>query len=182
MTMESKQTDVRRAYIGLGSNLGNRENFLSQALTLLDSHPAVRVIKISALYETDPVGYTDQPLFLNMAALLETSLTAEQLLANLLEVEQKLGRKRDIRWGPRTIDLDLLIFGTEKIETPELTIPHPRMMERPFVLVPLREIINRSDFPKGFESDLGSGQTEGKEGVKRWKTMHWRDASGPSAN
>jgi 2-amino-4-hydroxy-6-hydroxymethyldihydropteridine diphosphokinase len=132
---------VPRAYIGLGSNLGDREATIRRALELLDADADVAVFAVSTLRETDPVGYVDQPPFLNGAAALETELGPRELLGRLLAVERELGRTRDgPRWGPRTIDLDLLIHGDEVVDEPGLRVPHPRLAERPFALEPLAEL------------------------------------------
>jgi 2-amino-4-hydroxy-6-hydroxymethyldihydropteridine diphosphokinase len=128
---------VARVYIGLGSNLGDREAALRGALHLLGDD----VVAVSSFRETDPVGYLDQPRFLNAAAALETQLQPRALLERLLEVERELGRTRDgPRFGPRTIDLDLLLYGDRVIDEPGLVVPHPRLAERRFVLEPLAEL------------------------------------------
>ena len=130
-----------RAYVGLGANLGPREDTLHRALALLDEVEGVEVVAVSALRETDPVGIVDQPRFLNGAAALETELSPRELLDALLRVERELGRVRDgTRWGPRTIDLDLLLYGDHELDEPGLTIPHPRLGERRFALEPLAEL------------------------------------------
>jgi 2-amino-4-hydroxy-6-hydroxymethyldihydropteridine diphosphokinase len=128
------------AYIGLGANLGEREVTLGRALELLGEH--VEVTAVSSFRDTEPVGYTDQPRFLNAAARVETVLTPRELLDLLLAVERELGRVREgaPRFGPRTIDLDLLLYGAESIEEPGLTLPHPRLHERRFALEPLLEL------------------------------------------
>jgi 2-amino-4-hydroxy-6-hydroxymethyldihydropteridine diphosphokinase len=133
---------VTRAYVALGANLGDRERTIRAALAALDATPGVRVAAVSALSETEPVGYLDQPPFLNGAAALETSLGPRELLDLLLAVEQRFGRAREgvPPQGPRTLDLDLLLFGTARIEEPGLRIPHPRLHERRFVLEPLSEL------------------------------------------
>ena len=123
------------AYVGLGSNLGDREGTIRAALAKLPG-----VVAVSTLRETDPVGITDQPRFLNGVAALETELAPRELLDVLLAVERRLGRERGQRWGPRTIDLDLLLYGDEVIDETGLTIPHPRLHERRFVLEPLAEL------------------------------------------
>ena len=129
------------AYIGVGANLGDREATMRAALAALDATPGVRVVAVSSIRETEPVGYLDQPRFLNAAAAVETELEARGLLDALLAVEQRLGRTREgPRFGPRTIDLDLLVFGQEQIDEPGLTVPHPRLHERAFVLEPLAEL------------------------------------------
>jgi 2-amino-4-hydroxy-6-hydroxymethyldihydropteridine diphosphokinase len=131
-----------KAYVGLGSNLGERDALLRAALEQLAQLPETRLGRVSSLYDTAPVGELDQPNFLNAVAQLETALTARQLLWNLLLVERRLGRVRHVaqRYGPRTIDLDLVLFGDQVIDTPELTVPHPEYHKRAFVLVPLAEI------------------------------------------
>lgn len=130
-----------RAYIGLGANLGDREATIRRALELLDADPDVAVVAVSTLRETDPVGYVDQPPFLNGAAVLDTDLDPRELLERLLAVERVLGRTRDgPRWGPRTIDLDLLLHGAAVVDEPGLRVPHPRLAERRFALEPLAEL------------------------------------------
>jgi 2-amino-4-hydroxy-6-hydroxymethyldihydropteridine diphosphokinase len=130
---------VTRAYVGLGANLGDREGTIRHALELLAER--MPVVAVSSIRETEPWGYADQPAFLNAAAAVETELTAQALLGKLLEIELVLGRKREgPRFGPRTIDLDLLLYGDETVEAPGLTVPHPRLHERRFVLEPLAEL------------------------------------------
>ena len=130
-----------RAYVGLGANLGDREAALRAALAALDATEGIEVIAVSTFRETDPVDYLDQPRFLNAAAALDTTLSPRELLDALLEVERSLGRTREgPRFGPRTIDLDLLLYGDESLERPGLTVPHPRLHRRVFVLEPLAEL------------------------------------------
>jgi len=131
-----------KAYVALGSNLGEREALLRSAIEQLAQLPETRLGRISSLYDTAPVGELDQPNFLNAVVQLETALTARQLLWNLLLVERRLGRVRHVarRYGPRTIDLDLVLFGDQVIDTPDLKVPHPEYHRRAFVLVPLAEI------------------------------------------
>ena len=131
---------MTRAYVGLGANLGDREATIQRALDLLDADPDIEVAAVSTLRETDPVGYLDQPRFLNGAAALETSLAPRELLDRLLAVERTLGRVRERRYGPRTIDLDLLLYGDATLEEPGLVVPHPALHERAFVLEPLAEL------------------------------------------
>jgi len=128
------------AYIGLGSNLGEREDMIRQALEALAALPDTELLRASSLYDTEPVGDVDQPNFLNAVAQVETDLPAAQLLWNLLLIEKRLGRERTRRWGPRTIDLDLLLYGAETIEEDDLRVPHPELTRRAFVLVPLIEL------------------------------------------
>jgi len=132
---------VTRAYVGLGANLGDRERTLREALDTLAGEDGIEVLGVSTLRETEPVGVGEQPLFLNGAAALETTLTARELLDRLLAVEQRFGRVRiPDEHGPRTLDLDLLLYGDDAIEEPGLTVPHPRLHERRFVLEPLAEL------------------------------------------
>jgi 2-amino-4-hydroxy-6-hydroxymethyldihydropteridine diphosphokinase len=136
------------AYIGLGTNLGDRELNLRRALQRLEELGPVRA---SSFRETDPVGVTDQPKFLNAAAELATESPPRELLERLLEIERELGRDRaaERRWGPRVIDLDLLLFGEEVIDEPGLTVPHPHLTERRFVLEPLHELGPELRLPDG---------------------------------
>lgn len=129
-----------RAYVGLGANLGNREETLRKAVALLAVAEGVDVLAVSELRETDPVGVVDQPRFVNGAAAVETVLPARDLLDTLLAIERSLGRERVERWGPRTVDLDLLLYGDEIVDEPGLHVPHPRLHERRFVLEPLAEL------------------------------------------
>jgi len=131
---------VPRAYVGLGANLGNREEALEQAVSLLEAEERVDVLAVSALRETDPVGVLDQPRFLNGAAVVETTLSAREFLDTLLAIERSLGRVRVERWGPRIVDLDLLVYSDEIVDEPGLRVPHPRLHERRFALEPLVEL------------------------------------------
>jgi 2-amino-4-hydroxy-6-hydroxymethyldihydropteridine diphosphokinase len=126
---------VTRAYVGVGANLGDREAAIRAAIAALPD-----VVAVSSLRETDPVGVVDQPRFLNGAVAIETTLSPRELLETLLAVERDLGRERGERWGPRTIDLDLLLYGDEEVDEPGLTVPHPRLHERRFALEPLAEL------------------------------------------
>jgi 2-amino-4-hydroxy-6-hydroxymethyldihydropteridine diphosphokinase len=125
-------------HLSLGSNLGDRETHLREAIRRLESAGTVR--SVSAIYETEPVEFADQPQFLNCAVALETSSTPEELMRQLLEIERAMGRQRLQKKGPRTIDLDILLCGDDVVNTPGLTIPHPAMQHRRFVLEPLAEI------------------------------------------
>ncbi|MDF9409236.1 2-amino-4-hydroxy-6-hydroxymethyldihydropteridine diphosphokinase [Pelotomaculum isophthalicicum JI] len=135
------------AYVGLGSNMGDKSANISKALVLLDAAPGVRVVRAAPRYRTAPIGYTGQDWFINTVAEVETSLQPLDLLKLMLNLENSLGRVRGRRWGPRTIDLDLLIYGREIINTPELVIPHPRMHERAFVMVPLADLAPELELP-----------------------------------
>ena len=138
------------AYIGLGSNLGDRKTTLRMAIQRLEI--LGRIAGVSSLYETEPVGYLEQPSFLNAVIALETALAPVDLLGALLGIERDLGRVRSFPNAPRTLDLDLLLVDDAIIDTPDLTLPHPRLHERPFVLVPLAEIAPELVLP-------GSGKT-----------------------
>ena len=133
---------MARAFVALGANLGDREATIRAALAALDADPGVRVVAVSSLRETEPVGYLDQPAFLNGAAELDTTLGPRALLELLLAVERRFGRRREgvPPQGPRTLDLDLLLLESAEIDEPGLTIPHPRLHERRFVLEPLAEL------------------------------------------
>ena len=127
--------------MGLGANLGDRAATLARALELLGEQSQIEIVAVSSFRETDPVGYVDQPLFLNAAAAIETLLEPQELLAALLEVERQLGRTREgPRYGPRTVDLDLLLIEGVTLDEPGLTLPHPRLHERAFALEPLVEL------------------------------------------
>jgi 2-amino-4-hydroxy-6-hydroxymethyldihydropteridine diphosphokinase len=132
---------VTRAYIGVGANLGEPESAIRTAVDLLAAEPGADVVAVSRLRETDPVGYLNQPRFLNGAVAVETRLSARELLERLLAIERRLGRTRTgPRFGPRTIDLDLLLYGDETIDEPGLRVPHPRLHERRFALEPLADL------------------------------------------
>ena len=125
-------------YLGLGSNLGDREDNLRRAVSLLSRRASL--IALSSVYEAEPWGYASQPTFFNMACLLETSLSPQDLLELAQSVERDLGRVPSFRYGPRVIDVDILLYGDEMIETPRLQVPHPRLWQRAFALTPLAEI------------------------------------------
>jgi dihydropteroate synthase len=127
-------------YLGLGANLGDRATTLAVAMHSLAEHPGMRVIRRSGLYETAPVGVTDQPDFLNAVLEAETTLPPRELLALVKRIEAALGRQAGPRWGPRELDVDILLYGDERVDAPDLTIPHRELWNRPFVLVPLAEL------------------------------------------
>ena len=137
-----------KAYLGLGSNMGDRAHQLQQAIQIIDRFQHIDVASVSPIYETEPVGYTDQPQFLNLCIEIETTLKPQELLKRCLETEQALHRVRKIRWGPRTLDVDILLYGNEIIEEDNLIIPHPRMVERAFVLIPLNDIASKHIEPR----------------------------------
>ncbi|UII56038.1 2-amino-4-hydroxy-6-hydroxymethyldihydropteridine diphosphokinase [Cytobacillus spongiae] len=171
------------AYISLGSNIGDRSHFLESAIDCLVNDENIQVVNVSSIYETDPVGFEDQAPFLNMVLKLETNFKPEELLDRLLKIEKKFGRKRDIRWGPRTLDLDILLYNKENIESEKLTIPHPRMLERAFVIIPLLEIHPTIKIPK-MEIHLNSflQNIRDREGVRIWKQKNGEDVFALFAN
>jgi 2-amino-4-hydroxy-6-hydroxymethyldihydropteridine diphosphokinase len=137
---------ARQAFVGLGANLGDRAATLRAAVERLREAKGVLHVEPSAVYETEPVGVTDQPQFLNQVVGVETTLSPEELLALLQEIEATFGRERTVRWGPRTLDLDLLAYEGETRATERLTLPHPRLFGREFVTVPLREVLETERF------------------------------------
>lgn len=160
------------AYISFGSNMGDKEQSLYEAIEHLIEHPSIELIGVSSIYDTDPVGYEDQDVFMNLIAEIKTTLEAEELLTVCQSVEQQLKRVRIIRWGPRTMDLDIIFYGEEVIQTETLLVPHPRMHERGFVLVPLNEIA-----PTAKHAALGKTVDEllaevGGEGVRLLKRLN----------
>lgn len=128
------------AFIGLGSNIGDRKKHLDDALEMLKKTEGISLLKVSPVYETKPVGYTQQPYFLNCVAEIQTVLPPYELLDICLDIENRLKRIRKIRWGPRTADLDILFYGNLVTDDEKLTIPHPRLHERGFVLIPMLDI------------------------------------------
>ena len=131
---------MAHAYIGFGSNIDDRLNYITEGLQMLLEADSVSLIQISSLYETEPVGYEEQDWFLNGVVAIETGLPVHELLALLKEIEQEVGRQHRARWRPREVDLDLLIYDQCCINTPDLIVPHPEMHQRSFVLVPFAEI------------------------------------------
>jgi len=134
----------RRAVIALGANIGDRWQNISRAIQLLEATPDVLRVLPSPVFETAPVGDVEQPPFLNLVAGVITTLSPEFLMRRLLQIEEELGRQRDVRWGPRTIDLDLLFHENEERDAPGLTLPHPRWSERTFVTIPLRAFLAKA--------------------------------------
>jgi len=149
LTLITHHSSLITAYIALGSNLGDPPAQIRRALQALAAMPETRLVRRSALYRNPPAGYLDQPEFVNAVAEIETRLAPHDLLEQLLAIERAHGRVRDFPNGPRTLDLDILLYGERTVREPGLTIPHPRMLERAFVLVPLAEIAPDAVVPGG---------------------------------
>ncbi|SEU10425.1 2-amino-4-hydroxy-6-hydroxymethyldihydropteridinediphosphokinase [Salinibacillus kushneri] len=174
---------MNTAFIALGSNIDPREKYLEEAILFLREHHDIQVESESDIYETEPVGYKNQARFLNMVIKVTTELTPYELLSYCQDIEGKLNRKREIRFGPRTIDLDILLYNQENMNDGKLTIPHPRMHQRAFVLIPLSDI----------QADLKvNGQTvkelvealpeKENKGVAKWKQRSGEEEFGPFVN
>ena len=167
-----------RAFIGLGTNVGDRQGFMDQAVDAVDEMQGLSVIHRASLYETEPVGPVDQPWFLNTVVEVEASLDPHDLLHRLKRIERDLGRRQRQRWGPREIDLDLLLYGDSIIQTSELVVPHPELPRRRFVLVPLAELV-----PDVVHPELGRSverllrECADEKGVRPFPT---NPASGPT--
>lgn len=138
-----------RAWLGLGANLGDRQANLAAALARLEQEPRIRVLRRSRWYESEPIGVTDQPWFLNGVVEIETTLPPRALLDALKRIEWELGRRPTRRWGERVIDLDILLYDDQRLETPDLVLPHPRLWQRLFVLAPLAELYPALRAPDG---------------------------------
>ena len=162
--------EVVKAYLGLGSNLGDRRKNLQDASELLDTlDDGVRVLRSSSVYETEPWGLEDQPKFLNSVLEIAASVPPERLLELAKQVERTLGREWSPRYGPRLIDVDVLLYGESVVEQPDLQIPHPRMELRAFVLVPLAELADGAVHPvSGLTIGQLAKEVDGKEGVTLW--------------
>jgi 2-amino-4-hydroxy-6-hydroxymethyldihydropteridine diphosphokinase len=159
------------AFIAIGSNIGDRLQYLSNGIKQMNAHDKIKLVNASSIYETDPVGYTDQDAFLNMVIQVKTTLGPYELIDELLLIEEILGRKREIKWGPRTLDLDILLYNQENIESEKLIVPHPRMQERAFVMVPLLEIDPHIKLP-GIDTHDYFPE---REGVRIWKRKNGED-------
>jgi dihydroneopterin aldolase/2-amino-4-hydroxy-6-hydroxymethyldihydropteridine diphosphokinase len=144
----SREKEPVLAYLGMGSNQGSRAQILANALESLAKFSGVRLLGVSGVYETEPVGGPEQPDFLNLVAVVLTNLSPQELLSVAMELEQQAGRVRVEHWGPRSLDVDLLMVGDICLSSPELTLPHPRMFERRFVIEPLLELCAPEELPK----------------------------------
>jgi 2-amino-4-hydroxy-6-hydroxymethyldihydropteridine diphosphokinase len=164
---------MNNVYLSLGTNIGDREHNLKRAVHMLLENENVKIQAVSSIYETAPVGYVEQASFLNIAVLLETSYSPFEMLELCQSVELNLGRVREFRWGPRIIDLDILLYNQDNIEAENLIVPHPRMFERAFVLVPLMEIANVpfTGFLQKAKSILSEMDID-QEGINKWKTTN----------
>lgn len=163
---------MNRSFIALGTNIEPRKKYIDEALFLLRSHEQIILKRKSTIYETAPVGFLEQADFLNVVIEIHTSLSAMALLEVCQSIEKKLGRIRTIKDGPRTIDLDILVYGNEIHQTKRLTLPHPRMKERAFVLVPFHEIASHfvlEPYGKTIEQLLKELPEESIQEVRKWK-------------
>ncbi len=164
------------AFIALGTNMGDREYYLASALQAIQECKDMDIIDFSSIYETDPVGFEEQAQFLNMVIKVKTNHSPLDLLKVLQDVELDFGRERKVRWGPRTLDLDILLYNHEIIETERLIIPHPRMSERAFVLLPLVEIESNIQIPTVSRPiSILLDELQDKEGVRIWKRRSGED-------
>lgn len=166
------------SYISLGSNIGERYRYLKRAIMLINENKKMEVVNASSIYETDPVGYLEQDPFLNMVIKINTELGPYELLDALMCIERELGRKREIKWGPRTLDLDILLYNQDNINSEKLIVPHPRMQERAFVMVPLLEIQPDIKLPAKEGSFSSLDSIPDKEGVRIWKRKDGEDVFG----
>lgn len=164
--------DEKTAYLALGSNLGDRAANLRAAVDLLESGGDCHITVASSVYDAKPVGLLDQPDFLNAVIRVETDLDPVDLLNLCIETEKRMGRERTIRWGPRVIDIDILWYDGQEVQAPGLTIPHPRMMERAFVLAPLAEVAPDLELPGGILAREAAARVEQK-GIKRTNESIW---------
>ncbi len=167
-----KLSMLKTSYLSLGANLGDRVEKMREAVRLIGDFCGCEISAVSPLYRTQPVGLKNQPDFLNAVIEVKTTLNPNELLKNCQELENRLGRKRTIRWGPRVIDIDILLYESVEINDESLIIPHPRMMERAFVLVPLAEIAPNLVLPSG---DLASAvaETVDKSGIEQVQDGAW---------
>lgn len=177
VTIAGKGSQLVDAFLALGSNLGDRYGCLCSAIDSLSAIDGIEVVAQSSIYETKAVGFTDQPDFLNMAIRIRTLLTPEQLLSACMSVEQKYGRVREQKWGPRTLDIDVLFYGKLVIEHSNLLVPHPRLQERAFVVLPLWDLAPEWVHPgNGLTIQEMKQQVPGKEGVRKWERPLAKDS------
>lgn len=171
------------AFLSLGANIGDRSGYFKAAIRHLSESYPIAIVDFSSIYETVPVGYEEQDLFLNMVLKIKTNLSPFELLDACMETEKILGRKREIRWGPRTIDLDILLYSDENILTERLIIPHPRLHERAFVVIPLLEICPSLTLPASTQP-LGELAQElpDRGGVRIWRQRNGEDVFALFAN
>ncbi|OIJ20495.1 2-amino-4-hydroxy-6-hydroxymethyldihydropteridine diphosphokinase [Anaerobacillus alkalidiazotrophicus] len=163
-------TNENTVYLSIGSNMGDRLSFLKYAAKSMKEDVNISITRYSSIYETAPIGYTDQDNFLNMVIELKTSYSPLQLLSRTQKIQDNAGREYNIRWGPRTLDLDILLYNQENIKMEQLIVPHPRMFERSFVIIPLREVNPVLYFPSIEKSiDAVYEELRDKEGVYLWK-------------
>lgn len=160
-----------KVYLALGSNVGDRERNLHAAMERISQTSSVVFRRASGIYETEPVGYTEQGRFLNMVISVETDLEPLELLKNTQEIEHSLKRTREIHWGPRIIDIDILMYGNQRINLPELVIPHPEMHKRAFVLIPLRDVFSEG-LVFGEELEVLIGKCGDRYGVQTYKCVN----------
>ena len=165
---------TRTAYLALGSNMGEKAANLRKAVRLLEESGSCRVVARSSIYRTRPVGVEDQPDFLNAVIELRTSLSPPELLRLCLAVEERVGRERTIRWGPRVIDIDILLYEGVSLKGPDLVIPHPRMLERAFVLVPLAQIAPDIELDRGLTA-REAAERIASDGVERLEAESWTE-------
>lgn len=160
------------AYLGLGANIGDAESQMCCAVRKLGNLEASRLCRVSSLYLSEPVGIVDQPAFLNAVVEIETSLSPFDLLDSCLAIEESMGRRRTVRWGPRVIDIDLLVYDSVNMKTAKLTLPHPRIGERAFVLAPLAELAPTIELSAGVTVQARLAAV-GSRGVRRIKGREW---------
>lgn len=154
---------MEQVYLSIGSNLGNRRETIESAVRMLEECPGIENIKQSCFYETEPVGFSSQPKFINVVIRFFCSYSPHKLLYITQNIEMMLGRKKTFRWGPRVIDIDIIIYGEKKIYTDNLIIPHPRMYERAFVLIPLADL---DDKYKKYLLSLPRGEINGVKKIQ----------------
>lgn len=163
---------MAEAYLAIGSNLGDKRENMRTAVLMLEESRACRIVAYSSLYATKPVGIEDQPDFLNAVVGVDTALSPRELLKLCLEIEERMGRKRTIRWGPRVIDIDVLTYDDLDLSEDDLAIPHPRMLERAFVLVPLAEIAPDLEVGKGLSAREAAAGVD-RQGVALMEEGWW---------